>query len=101
MVENSILNGIDDPGPAPSGLNVFPNPFSSSISFSISEKSVASSSLTIYDHSGRVVYAALYRNIFPGVLTPELPALAPGIYHYSLVNDSLTYTGTLIKTDTR
>jgi hypothetical protein len=55
----------------------------------------------MYDHSGRVVYAALYKNIFPGVLTPELPALAPGIYHYSLVNDSLTYTGTLIKTDTR
>ena len=101
MVENSILNGIDDPGSDQSGLNVFPNPFSNSISFSISEISVTSSSLTMYDHSGRVVYAALYKNIFPGVLTPELPALAPGIYHYSLVNDSLTYTGTLIKTDSR
>jgi hypothetical protein len=82
-------------------MTVFPNPFSNSISFSISETSVTSSSLTVYDHSGRVVFAALYRNIFPGVLTPELPALAPGIYHYSLVNDSLTFTGTLIKTDSR
>ena len=27
MVENSILNGIEDPGPGHSGLNVFPNPF--------------------------------------------------------------------------
>ena len=47
----------------------------------------------MYDHSGRVVYAAHYRNIFPGVLTPELPGLAPGIYHYSLVNDSLYIHG--------
>ena len=63
--------------------------------------SVTSSSLTMYDNSGRVVNASHYRNIFPGVLTLELPALAPGIYHYSLVNDSLTYTGTLIKINTR
>ena len=89
MVENSILNGIDDPGTGQTRLNVFPNPFSNSISFSISDISVTSSSLTMYDHSGRVVYAALYRNIFPGILTQELPGLAPGIYHYSLVNDSL------------
>jgi lysyl endopeptidase len=101
MVENSILNGIDDPGTGQTRLNVFPNPFSNSISFSISDISVTSSSLTMYDHSGRIVYAALYRNIFPGILTLELPGLAPGIYHYSLVNDSLTYTGTLIKMDTR
>jgi hypothetical protein len=101
MVENSILNGIEDPGTDQSGLNVFPNPFSNSVSFSVPDLSVASSSLTMYDHSGRVVFAALYKNIFPGILTPELPALAPGIYHYSLVNDSLTYTGTLIKMDSR
>jgi lysyl endopeptidase len=98
MVENSVLNGTDDPETDQSGLNVFPNPFGNSISFSISERSVTSSSLTLYDHSGRVVYAVQYRNIFPGVLTLELPALASGIYHYSLVNDSLIYTGTLIKT---
>lgn len=101
MVENSILNGIDDPETDLSALNVFPNPFTNSISFSISELSVTSSSLTLYDHSGRVVNASHYRNIFPGVLTLELPALAPGIYHYSLVNDSLNYTGTLIKMDSR
>ena len=98
MVENSILNGISDPEISPSSLKVFPNPFNSSISFSITDKSATLSSLILYDNIGRVVSAGQYRNIFPGVLTLEFPALTPGIYHYSLINDSLKYTGTLIKT---
>jgi hypothetical protein len=101
MVENSVLNDIENPEKDPSPLKVFPNPFSSSVSFSITDRSATLSSLTIYDHTGRVVNASQYRNIFPGVLTLELPSLAQGIYHYSLINDSLTYTGTLIKTASR
>ena len=101
MVENSVLNSVDNPATDPSALNVFPNPFSSSVSFSITDKSAKSSKLTIYDHSGRVVSAAEYRNIFPGVLTVELPSLVQGIYHYNLINDSLIYTGTLIKIASR
>jgi hypothetical protein len=97
MVENSVLNGVYNPSSDPSPLNVFPNPFSSSVSFSITDTGSASSKLTIYDHVGHVVSVSEYRNIFPGVLTVELPSLVQGIYHYSLINDSLSYTGTLIK----
>ncbi len=101
MVENSVLNSVDNPSADPSPLNVFPNPFSSSVSFSITDTGSASSKLTIYDHVGHVVSASEYKNIFPGILTVELPSLAQGIYHYCLINDSLTYTGTLIKIGSR
>ncbi|MCK7530992.1 MAG: hypothetical protein MZV63_08095 [Marinilabiliales bacterium] len=35
MVENSVLNGIEDPDPEVAPLKVFPNPFTGSLSFSI------------------------------------------------------------------
>jgi lysyl endopeptidase len=100
MVENSILNDIDNHDTADTPLVVFPNPFTTSVSFSLRENG-SCSSLTVFDNTGRVVNEGEYRNIFPGVLTLELPSLAPGIYHYRLKNDSLTYTGTIIKTDYR
>jgi hypothetical protein len=39
--------------------------------------------------------------VFPGVLPVELPYLAAGIYHYSLRNDTVLHTGTVIKADSR
>ncbi len=101
MVENSILNGFEDPQGEVSPLKVFPNPFTNSLSFSIEGTGVTESTLRLYDNSGRVVSSGEYRNIFPGVLTLELPWLAPGIYHYGLRNDSVTYSGTLIKMHSR
>lgn len=101
MVENSILNDIDDPVTGVNPLQVFPNPFTGSLSFRITDSGAYETELRIYDNTGRVVSAGEYRNIFPGVLTLELPFLAPGIYHYGLKNDSVTYTGTVIKTDSR
>ncbi|MDZ7634944.1 MAG: trypsin-like peptidase domain-containing protein [Bacteroidales bacterium] len=101
MVENSVLNGIENPDPEVAPLMVFPNPFTSSLSFSITGTGVTETTLRLYDNTGRVVNAGEYRNIFPGVLTLELPWLAPGIYHYGLKTDSVVYTGTIIKTDTR
>lgn len=99
MVENSILNSIDDPNPEVTPLKVYPNPFTGSLSFSISGTGVTETTLRLYDNSGRVVSAGEYRNAFPGVLTLELPWLAPGIYHYGLEADSVIYSGTVIKID--
>lgn len=101
MVENSVLNTIETPVTGSSDLNVFPNPFSGSISFSVPETVSSSTLLRLYDNTGQVVFAGEYRNIFPGVLTLELPWLLPGIYHYSVRNDSMMYSGSVIKTDTR
>ncbi|MFZ2286953.1 MAG: trypsin-like peptidase domain-containing protein [Bacteroidales bacterium] len=101
MVENSVLNGIDDPQNEVSPLKVFPNPFTTSLSFSIEGTGVTETTLRLYDNAGRVVSAGEYRNVFPGVLTLELPWLSPGIYHYGLKNDSVTWSGTLIKLDSR
>jgi len=99
MVENSILNDINDPNvPKPESL-VFPNPFSGSVSFSMID-SARVTSLTVYDHKGSVVSSTQYSNIFPGILTIDLPDLASGIYHYILKNDSEILSGTIIKIDT-
>lgn len=97
LVENTILNGVDNPASDATGLTVFPNPFTTSLSFSMTERDVAETSLRIYDNTGKVVRSGEYSNIFPGVLTVELPGLMPGIYHYGLKNDSVYYTGTIIK----
>jgi hypothetical protein len=101
MVENTVLNEVDVPDQGVAGLTVFPNPFTSDISFRLTETGVAETSLMIYDNTGRVVFSSEYRNIFPGVLTLELPGLAPGIYHFGLRADTVFYSGTLIKTESR
>ena len=80
---------------------VFPNPFVSSLSFSKTDRAVKETSLRIYDNTGRVVSSGEYSNIFPGVLTIDLPELEPGIYHYGLRNDSVYCTGTIIKIGSR
>jgi hypothetical protein len=101
MVDNTILNDIEDPEKEISPLKVFPNPFTSDICFELEGRGVTETSLSLWDNSGRVVYSGEYRNIFPGLLPVELHWLAAGIYHYSLRNDSVLYTGTLIKADSR
>ena len=96
MVQNSNLNSIPD-NPAQSfAMKVYPNPFSNTITFSTGI-SAGSTSLTIFDHSGNVVLFQHYENIFPGELPVELPMLIPGIYHYRIVNDALTFSGTIIR----
>ncbi len=63
---------------------------------------VTKTTLRLYDNSGRVVNAGEYRNIFPGVLTLELPWLAPG--YISLRPEELipcSTPGTVIKIDPR
>ncbi|MCI0522955.1 MAG: trypsin-like peptidase domain-containing protein [Bacteroidales bacterium] len=101
MVENSILNDIEDINPDVSSLKVFPNPFTKSLSFSITDSGASSTSLTLFDNAGRTVSSTQYRNIFPGVLTLDLHFLAPGVYHYNLVNDTLINTGSVIKIDAK
>jgi hypothetical protein len=101
VVENSVLNHMADPGQAGTDLEVYPNPFSTSIYFRFRERAVEIAFITIYDNTGRVVSAGEYRNVFPGLLPVELRDLAPGVYHYGLQADSLFYSGTLIKTDSR
>jgi lysyl endopeptidase len=101
MVENSILNSISHPKGSISSVTVFPNPFDGSISFSMPDSGAFSTSLHIVDNSGRIVFAGEYRNIFPGILTVELPGLVPGIYHYRMQNDSEIFSGSIIKTDAR
>jgi len=98
MVENSVLNTLEDPGQGSAYLEVFPNPFSSGINFRM-EIGVEEVTLTIYDNIGRVVSAAEYQNVFPGVLPVDLPGLAPGVYHYGLRADTAFYSGSIIKTD--
>lgn len=100
MVENSVLNMTEEPKPGTDRLEVFPNPFISSVCFRL-EDSVSESTLTIYDHLGRVVLSAEYKNIFPGILPVEMDGLASGVYHYGLRADSIYYSGTLIKTDSK
>lgn len=97
MVENSVLNSIPGPPFNDTSLTVFPNPFTTSLSFSITDTSSSSTSLTIFDNSGRVVSSTEYRNVFPGVVVLELPFLKPGIYHYSLLNDYHRFSGTVVK----
>ena len=98
MVENSVLNALEDPGQGSADLEVFPNPFSSSINFRM-KTGVQTVTLTVYDNLGRVVSAAEYQNVFPGVLPVDLPGLAPGVYHYGLRADTTFYSGSIIKTD--
>jgi lysyl endopeptidase len=97
MVENTILNDIENTPEDAADITVFPNPFNNSLSFSKTDSTVKETSLRIYDNTGRVVSSGEYRNIFPGVLTIDLPELLPGIYHYRLRNDSVYHTGTIIK----
>ncbi|TFH49684.1 MAG: T9SS type A sorting domain-containing protein [Bacteroidia bacterium] len=99
IVENSVLNAIENPVLPVYGLKIFPNPFSRSISFGMSD-TVKVTSLTIFDNSGSVVSATQYKNVFPGVLTVELQSLSSGIYHYLLNNDSHILTGSIIKIET-
>ena len=101
MVENSILNHLSNPGQVGTDLEVYPNPFSTSVNFRFRERAVEIAFITIYDHAGRVVSAGEYRGVFPGLLPVELPGLAPGIYHYGLQADTLFYSGILIKTDSQ
>jgi len=101
MVENSVLNDIEDPEREIPAMTVFPNPFSGTVSFSVKGTGVRETSLKIYNNTGQVVYVSEYRSIFPGVLTIELPWLVPGIYHYGMMNDSVFYSGTLIKAESR
>jgi hypothetical protein len=101
MVENSVLNAIEDPDQEAPDMTVFPNPFYKSLTFSVKGTGVSETSLRIYNHTGDVVFASEYRNIFPGMLTLELPHLKPGIYHYGIMNDTVFYSGTLIKTEPR
>jgi hypothetical protein len=97
MVENTTLNDIENTPEDAADITVFPNPFINSLSFSKTDSAVKETSLRIYDNTGRVVSSGEYRNIFPGVLTIDLPELLPGIYHYRLRNDSVYHTGTIIK----
>ena len=99
MVENSILNDINDPNVTGPESLVFPNPFSRSVSFSMSD-SARVTSLTVFDNKGSVVSSTSYSNVFPGILTLDLPSLASGIYHYMLKNDNEILSGTIIKIDT-
>jgi hypothetical protein len=62
--------------------------------------SAMATALTIYDNKGSVVSATRYSNIFPGILTLDLPGLASGVYHYIINNDSEILSGTIIKIDT-
>ncbi len=101
MVDNTILNNMEDPEKETGPLKVYPNPFTSNICFEVEGRGVTETSLSLWDNSGRVVYAGEYRNVFPGVLPVELPNLAAGLYHYSLRNDSVLHTGTVIKADSR
>jgi len=101
MVENSVLNDVEDPAREIPAMTVFPNPFSGTVSFSVRGTGVRETSLKIYNNTGQVVYVSEYRSIFPGVLTIELPWLVPGIYHYGMMNDSVFYSGTLIKAESR
>ena len=97
MVENTTLNDIENTPEDAADITVFPNPFINSLSFSKTDSAVKETSLRIFDNTGRVVSSGEYRNIFPGVLTIDLPELLPGIYHYRLRNDSVYHTGTIIK----
>ncbi len=97
MVENSILYPGEEPEPEKTPLKVFPNPFDNSITISLTEKSVAKTSVSLYDNTGRIVFTSHYTNIFPGFLPIDLPRLAAGIYHYRIVNDAEVHRGTLIK----
>jgi len=99
MVENTVLSELEEPGQGVPGLKVFPNPFTSDVTFILTDRGVAFTTLTVYDNMGRVVSASEYRNIFPGELTVPLAGLAPGIYHYGLRADSVFYSGTLVKID--
>jgi len=101
IVENSVLNTLPDPGQEGTDLEVYPNPFSNSVIFRFNERAVETTFITIYDFAGRVVSAGEYRDVFPGLLPVELQGLPPGVYHYGLQADSLFYSGTLIKADSR
>lgn len=97
MVENTVLNQLEEPKKVNTDLEVYPNPFSSDVTFILAGKGVTSTTLTIYDNIGRVVSAGEYRNIFPFELTVPLSGLVPGIYHYGLRADSVYYSGTILK----
>lgn len=100
MVENSVLNMMEEPDRKNDLLEVFPNPFASSVCFRL-DHGVNETTLTIFDHLGRVVSSAEYKNVFPGILPVEMEGLASGVYHYGLRADSVFYSGTLIKTDSK
>ena len=100
IVDNSDLNPVNDVTYQNNTLAVYPNPFVESISFDI-KTNVEEADLTIFNNAGSVVFTGAYHNIFPGILTADLPALVPGIYYFRLKADNETYSGTIIKTDVR
>ncbi len=97
MVKNSLLRVPDTIRPPQAGVQVFPNPFVSYITFRIVDGVADELSLLIYDNAGLVVHAGHYSITAPGELTVELPPLLPGVYHYSLTAGRQQYSGTVIK----
>lgn len=96
IVDNSLIHEIADTNQIKNLISVRPNPFPDCVSF-YSEEKAETTKLIIYDHSGTIVFYQLFENVFPGELTPDLPSISSGIYHYVLWNDLKMYTGTLIK----
>jgi lysyl endopeptidase len=96
LVDDSTPSNIKDTSLSVYEIMVYPNPFGNCISFS-AKGYAANTTIIIYNNYGAVVSYQEYADIFPGVISIDLPLLPPGVYHYDLRNDGIRNTGTILK----
>ena len=77
----------------PSVVKVYPNPFSSEITF-YTEGSASDIQLDIFNLSGESIYSAKKNTAVFNVILPDL---IPGVYFYRLKNEKINVSGKLMK----
>ncbi len=77
------------------GLHIYPNPTNQKFNIEIPESLTANFDYRIYNHIGVQVYYSQFKNYTDQFILSELK-LPAGIYHISLSNEEVNYTGKLI-----
>ncbi|MEO6722489.1 MAG: T9SS type A sorting domain-containing protein [Ferruginibacter sp.] len=81
------------------GFEIFPNPFTSNFTVSFSTPKTSTATLRVQNSAGHLVYSRQV-NVTKGnnsVVMNNLPALAPGVYYVTVLNDEINFNGKLQK----
>jgi len=79
-----IINGISEPG-ANGALNVFPDPFSSSLFVLINTSSATINQVNIYDVTGRAVWSSAFSGVAENPVQLDLSLLPDGTYFIEVI----------------
>lgn len=93
-----LVVGTDEIKPSKTEVQVYPNPFSSTINFEIQDVAFGELEIHIHDGMGREVFVnANPISVNNGRLQVNGSRFTRGIYYYQIKMGSVTYTGKLVK----